>query len=386
MPIRVVEDYPEERKGRRWRRLFLVLGSLMVVLGLLATFFPVLDVLNLAMAVFDHRPGRKLEFQFTPFAIAVVGIAGGLRLIRGRRGVALFLRRFHFEEATKAVTNALVTTTGAAWRLVTLDDEEVQAIGPGKKSQNLFWGCVILCVLMIGLALAWLFGGGFEKVMNSVAHPPKPDPRGIGGDNLDAAVGGCVSGIMTLVVVLGSVVVFIGYSLIFGAFAMLTGLRIRRAEGSKAVRVQTAEELEDAIHTVPRRAVRIWAARLIVVKVASSLWKTAVTRFAAVSSAVVIDISKSSENLLWEIESLKPSLRPSWVLIGNRDDLDRMMKEAATAPADLGGRLSRLLDGEEVLAYSSGKENQKRFARALRAKLESLTAARAGAPPPPGRP
>jgi hypothetical protein len=387
MPIRVIDEYPEGGKIRRVRRgLAVMFGSLMVVVGLLASFAPVLYVLDIALVVFDHRPGHQLpRFPAKPLAIAVVGIAGGILLVRGRRRIALFLRRFHFEEATQAVTFALVTTTGAAWRLVTLDDKEVQAVGPQKGARTLFRGCVVLSILMIGLALAWVFGGGPEKVMKAAAQPPKPDPRGIVGFDLNAAVGSCISGALAFVFVICLVILFVGYFVIFGAFAVLTDLTIRRAEGSKAVRIQTAEDLEREVGRVPRRATRIFAPRLIVVKIVDSLWKTAVSRFAAASSAVVIDVSEPTENLLWEIESLKPLLRPRWVLIGSRDHLDRMLREDAGSATDLGGRLSRLLDGEEVLAYSKGEANQKRFARALRARLETLHAAQAAAtaPTPP---
>ena len=46
--------------------------------------------------------------------IAIVGIRVGLRLLRGRRGLVLFLRRFGDSDTTKAVTFAARKTVARA--------------------------------------------------------------------------------------------------------------------------------------------------------------------------------------------------------------------------------------------------------------------------------
>ncbi|MEW8102774.1 MAG: hypothetical protein AB2785_13535, partial [Candidatus Thiodiazotropha endolucinida] len=46
-------------------------------------------------------------------------------LIRGRRRLVLFLRRFGYDEATEALSFAAASTMGQRWRLVTLDDTTV---------------------------------------------------------------------------------------------------------------------------------------------------------------------------------------------------------------------------------------------------------------------
>jgi hypothetical protein len=53
----------------------------------------------------------------------------GLRLVRGARTSVLFLRRFGYTDATRAVTFAVLKTIGRTWRLVTLDDKQTEALG-----------------------------------------------------------------------------------------------------------------------------------------------------------------------------------------------------------------------------------------------------------------
>ena len=49
-------------------------------------------------------------------------------MLRRRRHAVLFLRRFGYDDATRIVTSALAVL-GRSWRVVTLDDSDVQAVG-----------------------------------------------------------------------------------------------------------------------------------------------------------------------------------------------------------------------------------------------------------------
>jgi hypothetical protein len=61
---------------------------------------------------------------------AVLGLALGVRLVRGRRRLVLFLRRFGHTAATHAATVA-AASIGSRWRLVTLDDAQIVPVGVG---------------------------------------------------------------------------------------------------------------------------------------------------------------------------------------------------------------------------------------------------------------
>jgi hypothetical protein len=59
----------------------------------------------------------------------------GVRLFRGRRHLALFLRRFGFVPATQALTTAIGGSLGRGWRLVTLDDHKIAPVGVRSSSR-----------------------------------------------------------------------------------------------------------------------------------------------------------------------------------------------------------------------------------------------------------
>jgi hypothetical protein len=84
----------------------------------------------------------------------------------------------------------------------------------------------------------------------------------------------------------------------------------------------------------------------------------------------MIDVSEPSENLLWEIDELSDGSGRKCVFIGQ---YDRVLPLASRSPPSgpFGARLSALLDGEEVLAYTTDRRGARRFARALKARLEN---------------
>lgn len=65
--------------------------------------------------------------------IGLVVLKLGILLIRGRRRLVLFLRRFGDSEATHAVTVA-TRCIGRSWRLVTLDDARIASVGADDQS------------------------------------------------------------------------------------------------------------------------------------------------------------------------------------------------------------------------------------------------------------
>jgi hypothetical protein len=114
-----------------------------------------------------------------------------------------------------------------------------------------------------------------------------------------------------------------------------------------------------------RQGPGVFAPRLLVLRVISTMWRDAVEKLAAVSS-ILIDISEPTESLLWEIQTLQPLLGSTFVVIGERecvlrlgDGIDGTFARART-PA------SAALDGQRELAYTTDRRWQQRFARALR--------------------
>ena len=71
-------------------------------------------------------------------AIVAAALNSGLWFVRRDRGMALFLRRFRYDDATRAISFAVSTKIGSRWRLVTLDDTEIAPIGPSEAATLFF--------------------------------------------------------------------------------------------------------------------------------------------------------------------------------------------------------------------------------------------------------
>ncbi|MEW8000505.1 MAG: hypothetical protein AB2765_09300 [Candidatus Thiodiazotropha endolucinida] len=113
------------------RKLTQLLGALFFVAGLTASSLPLLFVIAVIVSILsrnadfpDMESDQAVVFLIAT-VIAVVGLTFGLRLIRGRRRLVLFLRRFGYDEATEALSFAAASTMGQRWHLVTLDDTTV---------------------------------------------------------------------------------------------------------------------------------------------------------------------------------------------------------------------------------------------------------------------
>ena len=126
---------------------------------------------------------------------------------------------------------------------------------------------------------------------------------------------------------------------------------------------------------VAKESRKLLAPRLVVLSVASNVWQQAVERLANVASVLLFDISEPTKNLLWEIEELTGRFGSRCVFVGDYERVERLAGNAITPPESLDGRLSVLLDGQEVLGYVTDRRGMRRFARALRSKLQTVALA-----------
>lgn len=145
-------------------------------------------------------------------------------------------------------------------------------------------------------------------------------------------------------------------------------LRARRGERRTRAVVSSPAEIERIARELPRHGRRPIGSRLSVLTVAHSIWRDAVRALAAVVPVVLIDVSEPTENLLWEVETLRQEPSARWVLIGDQDRVAALAAEGPEGPVSQ--RLATLLHGELVLAYRSGRRPMRRFACTLRAHLD----------------
>ena len=80
---------------------------------------------------------------------------------------------------------------------------------------------------------------------------------------------------------------------------------------------------------------------------------------------------RGERNLLWEIETLRPTSDRQWVFVGRDEQLqgDGAEVSGAGAFSALRDRLDRLLEGEQVLRYGDSPDEMAGFAEALRAAI-----------------
>jgi hypothetical protein len=363
MSIRIVQEYPAPAGLRRlMSALASLLGGLLVLAGLLVApasilhLFAFIEAPNIQSAILILAP--------------IACLLAGLRLVRGKRRLVLFLRRFGFAGATQAVTFAVVRALGANWRLVTLDDARVSPVGTRKRMRWISIAIGVLAAAFVAWLLFWLFGGGFIDSLGPDKPPRAGSPTDVLGLLFVLPIAVLLVGSLVFTVVL---LVAAG-ALAVGVFAWSSYGAVRRAERGKTLEIAHETQIEPMACEVLRKSRRIVGPRLAVARVDSSIWQPVVRRLAAASSALIIDISEPTENLLWEIQTLRTEMGARWILVGEEGHL-RRMTDAAQLESSAEARLSRLLDGEQVLAYCADRRDLRRFARSLHARLDALSAA-----------
>lgn len=397
MPVTVVLDHPHRHTLRRvWREVSALIGSLMILVGLAALPAALLLNILVAMAVAPDVFGAQSWSFCIATMVTVLGPVVGIRLIRGKRKLVLFLRRFGYSEATSAITFATAKTTGRSWRLVTLDDAAIAPVGVVIGTRRFFraaslggagiaraWRIVIKAAfLVMGVAIAGILclvgitllrhedlATLFNHFSNAGEALSWDIPSAFYVLFWIASVSPFVGLFVALLQPL--LIPFLGFFLFFS----FTSDAVRKAEEARAAEIRSTREIEAVTRSVAQQSRKIFSPRLVVLKVASSVWKQTVSSLASLTSVPLIDISEPTENLLWEIQELTGQFGARCVFVGHYDQVRRLAADAEEAPS-LGGlndRLSILLEGQEVLAYTTDRQGMKRFARALRAKFQTLS-------------
>ncbi|MFP5318641.1 MAG: hypothetical protein ACLGI2_10150 [Acidimicrobiia bacterium] len=374
----VVEDVPGgDEPVRVWRVPVVLAGLALVVVGVLG-LVPVMFVIGAAVLFF--RLEGELDLGEDPMVwvwtvgLAVAGyvvLRVGIRLLRGRRQSALFLRRFGFTDATRVLSGAVARGLGRRWRLITLDDLEVVPVGVRGRGRNLVrvgpWLLGLSVIALVVWVLPPWFDAQFDQAVSEAVDSAaeRADAEGtnplaaVFGVAITALVVGMVMGVVLLLVTLAPIALA-GALTLFGFGARHA---LRQAEGRRAVHVNRAAEVDKAVKRVERATNRIYAPRLTVVRCAHDVWQSVVRRFAQLTDVTLIDVSDVSSGLLWELTELGPDLSDSWVLVGSRERLDALLAD----PSPNAVRLRALLDGQTVLAYRP--ESTARFEEALKARL-----------------
>ncbi len=373
MPINVIYDYhPTGHRHHITGQITGFIGLLLLLAGLIALIPLILFCIAIISSFIDTGsfPDIKDAYGITAIAtvIAIILIIPGRRLIRGTRRLVLFLRRFGFVDATQALTFALATAIGKSWRVVTLDDTQVAPVGVKGGARWVSRVIGIVAIVIVSLALVWAFGGGFEEMLSGVMNQQMEAAENPIAGFVTAIVVGLAAGLIILGIVLIPAAFFVSVSF----FTWGVNVSVHQAERSKVTEITDVRTIVRTSRKVSRQARGVFSPRLMVVQVASKVWKESVRSLAEKSSAIIIDISEPSDNLLWEVTTLKPIFGSRWVLTGERNHLFNLINSVEGNQSPVIQNLLTILEDETVIAYTNEKKNRKQFARILREKLDSL--------------
>jgi hypothetical protein len=371
MAARVVLDVPAAGgSGGFLRGLGAAVGFVLMIAGVLVAPFAVV----IAYSLIAERVGGGTPDDPPPLVssvawslVAVVGVVValrlGLRLIRGRRRLALYLRKFGHGDSTRAVTTALTSAVGRQVRVVTLDDAMVAAVGVDRTRRRL--------VAVAFVALAALLAWGIVWLVDFVDADGGADTGS--ADPLDQLFA-------DLVLI---VVVFVGLVLaasltLFAGGVYLAALRAGRFAQRT---IDTERSIAPTAARISKLSRKVFSPRLFVARVSSPIWTQAVQALAGVADVVIIDVSHPTDPLLWEVETMKPRFGDRWVLVGAYEQVGKLADPRAAVGSDRRALLARALDGEEIVAYGHTPADHARFVLALRNRLQHTLSARRATPP-----
>ncbi|WP_157528912.1 hypothetical protein [Nocardia sp. NRRL S-836] len=362
--MRIVLDGPRPDAGRRVGRAFAVAAGVPLVMvgvvGLIGLVYLVAMLVTDSVASHD----RDKAALYTAWC-AVAGFAGlwlGVQLLRGRRRLVLFLRRFGYADATRALSFAATNAIGGSWRLVTLDDDMIRGIG-GSAAPRKASGFGTVVVLAAAGAFVWWFieFGGDMVLADFMSSPRGSDPL----DGIGQALGAAMALGLLVFVLMWLLIALVGVSV---PLLLFSYLKARHAERALTERIRSERDIPGRVARMARKSTKILSPRLTVVTVAHAVWQQAVVAFAHASGVVIIDVTVPSEALRWEITTLLPALGRRCVLVGRLDALTTTLPDGRTV---MDTPLARDIDGQEVLAYRPDGPGLRRFAKALRGTIEA---------------
>jgi len=325
-------------------------------------------------------------------AVGLIGIGLGGVLVRRRRKLVLFLRKFGHAAATEALTTAALKI-GGRWRVVTLDDERIAAIGAPSTAQgmvNAMDGAVRLANKLgraankLWKAVLWAAGLGAAGVAGSIlVKDGDPSERSdqlkqlldLTSQPADAAAALFHLCAYLLLGCLAAAVVNFALYLVrpFLAFAPSLAFEtlrgsINKSENDKLTKVGDTEAIRVARRTVRSQCRLVLGSRLMVLRVSTPIWQQTVSGFATMCTVALIDVTSPTENVVWEIREMLHRFGQRCIFVGQ---YDRILTLYSDAPPDsIASQVKILIQGHQILAYTSGDHNTRRFVKALRATLE----------------
>src|SRR5262249_5101393 len=98
---------------------------------------------------------------------------------------------------------------------------------------------------------------------------------------------------------------------------------LRKAESSQTDTITDGWQVRGVVAKVAQRGRETFAARLVVLRVASTAWQQTVSALASVTTVSIMDISELTENIAWELGELQRLCPGRCILIGEQPRIAR---------------------------------------------------------------
>ncbi|HEU0078086.1 MAG TPA: hypothetical protein VFQ76_10585 [Longimicrobiaceae bacterium] len=275
----------------------------------------------------------------------------GWALFEGRKTPVIYLRRFGSTSANRVITDAIGARLGSAYRVVTLDDLEIQPTYPPRIH--------VLFSVLAPLVLAVCFVG-----ISTYVYELRLRRQYSFGARLD-------QGLAPMII-----------ELCFGACGIMASIhtwRVIRRSHLRVVDTQGVREVTKRVLKLSNwlRGPRLMDSLVTVVRVADSEWKSMVASLLEYTQNVIVDVSVPTTNVLWELEQLSLLRFRQCVIIANREQVLGWLD--TTPPADeardLYDRTRALLADREILLYDSENPAHARaWQENLHRALDNVTA------------
>ena len=424
MPVKVVLDHPGSYFFQRiGRKLLGAAGAILLAAGVIALMVAVPATLLVLGWIFDEAITIPVDSGFTIDAdeilfawavstpLAFLGLKHGRRLVRQGRTLVLFLRRFGDDEAMRAVTFAVSRTIGGAWRIVTLDDAEIEAVGVAAPTRLVFRvagalstgarrflgalakvapfvPAILLAIVVSDLVLARIWEQPLEPnawsavltpfidIVTAVASGRMPlervgfHPPGVFAA-IVIAIGWTAHTLQALITTAPLVTVAVVAVLLFMA---APARAVLAAESAKTHEVMEPSDIHGTATALTAGKTDFFGPRLVVLRVATPIWRETIKTFAQKASVALVDVSEPSEHLVWEVQELNAIASIQVVFIGHQPDVETLADPGAAAASRWHKELAAILEWEEILAYTTDRAGMRRFSRALRNRLMAVPA------------
>jgi hypothetical protein len=298
-------------------------------------------------------------------ACYVLAVYTGLVLAEPRKRIVLYLRRFRSVSANQLMGQMIDTGLGRRFRVVTLDDASFRPIEiPRAERRVSVFSPPIMALASVALFIAMAYYVVIKQLQLSASGPIPPRYFGVymiafGQGVYDAPIWGAIS----------------GFVLVVFAFLMVHRWRVRLRS---RLRVRTTRDLDRCIYRVAdlaswRRRPGLLAPQATVIRVVDELWQTTVLRLLEYADAVIVDVSAVTENVLWEVRTIKAHTFVPCVWIGDA----RAVATWRDSGEPLTVKFSTLISQNEIVMYDLPVPGvEQRLRRDLSGALEDLPRAK----------